>query len=272
MGPPTASGKNNPDWVRRALRAWVPPWRTPEGARSADTAATSDVVVYAVGDVHGRLDLLLQIENKIKADIRSRQPQQSILVMLGDYVDRGPSSSGVIERLTRREPICNQEVFLRGNHEQVLLDFLDDPKILEAWSNFGGLETLYAYGLKPKLPLSAETCIQLQDDFRKALPPHHLDFLAATQLSFETPTHFFVHAGIDPRRKLSAQYPEDLLWIRSTFLNSNRKFEKIVVHGHTPESAPQIRKNRIGVDTGAFATGRLTCAAIEAGSCRILST
>ena len=229
--------------------------------------------VYAVGDIHGRLDLLLKLEAMIRDDVaRLGVGAPSLLVFLGDYVDRGPASRGVLEHLSVRSPLCSEEVFLRGNHEQVLLDFLASPDILDSWSQFGGLETLFSYGLRPKLPLAEEAKSELQAQFSAALPPAHLAFLQHTKLSHETAAQFFVHAGINPRAPLAQQKPSDMLWIRDEFLNSTKRHEKLIIHGHTPAPEPEILSNRINVDTGAYVTGKLSCAVLEGNSCRILST
>ena len=135
-----------------------------EATGRATPSSSSEEVIYAVGDVHGRLDLLRRLEALITADLAQRQPKHSSLVMLGDYIDRGADSKGVIEHLSTRKSLCSEEIFLRGNHEQVLLDFLDDAAVLGSWCHFGGLETLYAYGLKPSLPLTSESQEELRLD------------------------------------------------------------------------------------------------------------
>jgi serine/threonine protein phosphatase 1 len=229
-------------------------------------------VVYAVGDIHGRLDLLTQIETLIAGDITNHQGRSTILVTLGDYVDRGPASRGVIERLASGESPCQLHVHLRGNHEQVLLDFLQNAEALEGWSRFGGLETLASYGLRPSLSLNPQAREALRLQFEAAIPRHHLAFLRKTRFSFETTTHYFAHAGINPDFGLAQQKPDDLMWIRDEFLSSSRRFEKIVVHGHTPVEAPEVLANRINLDTGAYITGKLSCAVLDGRSCRLLST
>ena len=249
--------------------------RTPAPAEiksTADPASSTEKVIYAVGDVHGRLDLLRRLEALIAADLAQRQPMRSTLVMLGDYVDRGADSKGVIEHLSTRQRLCGEEIFLRGNHEQVLLDFLDDAGVLGSWCHFGGLETLYSYGLKPSLPLTPESQEELRLALRRALPPQHLSLLQDTRLSFETDTHYFVHAGVNPRVSLTRQTAADLLWIRDDFLTSTRRLEKVIVHGHTPREIPEVLPHRINVDTGAYATGRLSCAVLTGSHCQIIST
>jgi serine/threonine protein phosphatase 1 len=181
--------------------------------------------------------------------------------MLGDYVDRGPSSFDVIELLSQR--IQGGTICLRGNHESFLLEFLRNPTILNAWQHCGGLETLTSYGLQPSIDLSPEDQEGLAATLAERLPAHHYSFLIALPLSFTLGDYFFVHAGVRPGVPLAKQRDEDLLWIREDFLRYEGSFGKFVVHGHTPVSEPDIRNNRINIDTGAFASGRLTCAVFE---------
>lgn len=228
--------------------------------------------IYAVGDIHGRLDLLVKLESLIRRDIESGPPVPTSLVFLGDYVDRGPDSREVIEHLMRRQPFCTEQVFLRGNHEQVLLDVLGTGDRLDHWISFGGMETLVSYGLRPRLSLGAEDAAAVQREFAAMFPEPHLAFLKATQLSYETADHFFVHAGINPQLPLERQRPSDLMWIREPFLASTKQHPKIIVHGHTPVRRAEIHPNRINIDTGAFVTGRLTCAVIDGTECRFLHT
>ena len=261
--------------VIESLRRRLADRRENAGSNKTDVYVknkSSPPIVYAIGDIHGRLDLLLQIETQIRDDLASRAPARSILVTLGDYVDRGAQSRQVIEHLATRPSFCSLDVHLRGNHEEVLLEFLRDATVLDAWSRFGGLETLVSYGLRPSLPLTPEGLAGLRLAFAAALPPHHLDFLQKTRLCFETATHYFAHAGINPAASLAQQKSEDLLWIRDAFLASSRRFEKIIVHGHTPTEAPEVLPNRVNLDTGAYITGKLTCGVFDGRSCRILST
>lgn len=227
---------------------------------------------YAVGDIHGRLDLLQRLEALIRADVARHPVQQSTLIFLGDYIDRGPDSSRVIAHFLDRPAICTTEVFLRGNHEQVLLDFLKSPDVLEEWARFGGLETLVSYGLRPRLPLGSDEPARLRDELAAALPDTHRAFLERTRYCHETPTHFFAHAGVNPDRPLSDQRPADLMWIREQFLLSARRLPKTVVHGHTPTEQVDVLPDRINVDTGAYLTGRLSCAVIGSRGCRVLQT
>jgi serine/threonine protein phosphatase 1 len=225
--------------------------------------------VYAVGDVHGRADLLDEIAGLIERDCASA-PAETITVLLGDYVDRGPQSAAVVERLASgRFPtrLCA----LRGNHEAMLLGFLAELRLLEFWRSNGGLETLYSYGVDASAAMRGEGYEAARDAFCEALPAAHRALLEATKLSATVGDYFFCHAGVRPYAPLSDQSEEDLLWIRDDFLSHERPFGKIVVHGHTPVASPEVRANRINVDTGAFATSILTCLALEGEDRRFLS-
>jgi serine/threonine protein phosphatase 1 len=217
--------------------------------------------VYAIGDVHGRFDLLQEAFSKIERHRGAYPVANAIEVMLGDYVDRGLSSFDVIEFLSSR--VRSGTICLKGNHESFLLEFLQDPRVLTHWQHVGGLETLTSYGLEPSLNCSAKAQEKLAAQLANRLPAHHHKFLISLPLCFALGDYFFVHAGVRPGVDLSHQRAEDLLWIRNDFLNYEGSFGKIVVHGHTPVSEPEIHNNRINLDTGAFATGNLTCAVFE---------
>jgi serine/threonine protein phosphatase 1 len=217
------------------------------------------VRIYAIGDVHGRADLLEQVFRRIDEDRAAAPVLRPIEVMLGDYVDRGPASRAVLDCLIDRRRV-REMICLRGNHEIFLTEFLDHPVVLDEWRRYGGLETLMSYGLAPTMKADpANVAAQL----RQALPAEHLAFLYGLAASFACGDFLFVHAGVRPRVPLDRQDDHDLSWIRDDFLLHEEEFEKVVVHGHTPVAEPDVRANRINIDTGAYATGRLTCLAIE---------
>jgi serine/threonine protein phosphatase 1 len=217
-----------------------------------------DFWIYAVGDIHGRADLLDDACKRIDADIGSRRGEPVIQVFLGDYIDRGPQSSDVIAMLEARQQ-TQDVVCLMGNHEACLLDFLDNPDTLAKWRQFGGLQTLISYGLSPGSNPGTLERRQLADELSQTIPLSHIDFLRSLPSSFMHGDYFFAHAGVRPGIALERQRDEDLLWIRDDFLLSEDNFGKIVVHGHTPVLEPELLFNRINIDTGAYATGRLTC-------------
>jgi serine/threonine protein phosphatase 1 len=218
--------------------------------------------IYAVGDVHGRADLLEQILIRIDHDSTGNPGFREIEVFLGDYVDRGPSSANVITQLIQRSEY-RETIFLRGNHEEMLLAFLQNPAVLGDWQQVGGLETLMSYGLQPVINPSRQEESEFCASFNRMLPRSHRDFFQKLRGSYQSGDYFFVHAGVRPGIPLSKQREQDLLWIRNDFLEHDGPFEKIVVHGHTPVIEPQILSNRINLDTGAYATGRLTCFVFE---------
>ena len=238
--------------------------------KDASPSVPPDCRVYAVGDIHGRSDLLDRMIRLIRKDAAGHS-QTPILVFLGDYVDRGKDSKGVIGQLIDlRHEFAVQ--LLRGNHDQVLLDFLRDPNIYRVWRDFGAVETLLSYGVRPPLSDEEAALKDARDRFARALPSKHRAFLDALSLSWEIGDYFFSHAGVRPGTAFEEQRPADLLWIREEFLNSTVDFGKVVVHGHTPTEAAVKKPNRIGVDTGAYATGRLTAAVLAGAECRFLET
>lgn len=226
--------------------------------------------IYAIGDIHGHRDLLDELLYDIRKDCEGTQ-ETVVIVFLGDYVDRGPDSKGVIDRLLNL-PAAFQGKFLRGNHDQTLLDFLADPEVYQSWCDYGADETLTSYGVTPPRDHSLSTLSQVRDCFAKALPADHLRFFQTLPLSWEIGDYFFAHAGVLPGVALNEQKEADLLWIREEFLSSTEDFGKVVVHGHTPTDSPVKRPNRIGIDTGAYMTGRLTALALDGHSQRFLQT
>jgi serine/threonine protein phosphatase 1 len=219
--------------------------------------------IYAIGDLHGRADLLDSLLSRIDTDLVHRPVNSAIEVYVGDYIDRGPGSCQVLDRLIARSQ-QRKVVCLKGNHEIFLSQFLANPATLQGWRQYGGLETLVSYGLRPSLNPDAAEQIEIARALRSAIPNLHLQFLDHLSPSASCGDFFFVHAGVKPRVPLAEQREEDLLWIREEFLLYEDDFEKIIVHGHTPVSEPDFRPNRINIDTGAYATGKLTCLRIEA--------
>ena len=227
--------------------------------------------IYAVGDIHGRLDLLDDLLLRIQADVASHPIARSLYVFLGDYIDRGGESRQTVDRLISHGE-SNESVFLKGNHELIATRCLSDRNLVDQWMRLGGLETLISYGIAPGNLVNGRAATMLQAAFHDALPQAHLRFFRDLQPSFACGDFFFAHAGVRPGVELSQQRDSDLLWIREDFLTSSEDFGKIIVHGHTPTHEIEIESNRVNIDTGAFATGRLTCLVIEGSSLSVIDT
>jgi len=225
--------------------------------------------IYAIGDIHGRADLLDKMVAAIARDLSASPAQDPLTVTVGDYIDRGPDSRGVIERLTRN-PFATSFVALKGNHELLLEDFLRDSSTADYWRRLGGLETMHSYGVDIGPLMRGQGHAAAAEAFRASLPQSHVEFLGSLKLSLSIGRYFLCHAGVRPGVPLERQHEDDLLWIRDEFLSSKADFGKVVVHGHTPTEEPDLHPNRVNVDTGAFMTDRLTCAVLEDEGVRFL--
>ena len=228
-------------------------------------------VAFAIGDVHGRADLLQRLLDAIFEDEAFRQGRRCTIIGLGDYVDRGGGSYQVLEiliPLSRRTDVdCR---FLRGNHEQSLLDFLDEPAVGRWWCEIGGRETLASYGVQaPSSQADLDAWIKARDELSAVLPLDHLGFIQGLGFTFSLGDYFFAHAGARPGVPLDSQAERDLIWIRDAFLTDARPFEKVVVHGHSVTREAHLDHRRIGIDTAAFMTEVLTALRLE-GETRVL--
>ncbi len=221
--------------------------------------------IYAVGDIHGRLDLLVESDQKIEADIGP--DERALVVYLGDYIDRGPESRGVIEHLRSNRNPKFLRLCLRGNHDDVFLSFLDRPLEEWGWLDLGGKETLRSYGMSIDPYRDRAMGKQaLQEMLNVHVPQSHREFFSKTRLWARSGDFLFVHAGIQPRIALERQDPTDFMWIREPFLSEGPGLPLTVVHGHTPGAVVSYGRNRIGIDTGAYATGRLSVLKVANGT------
>lgn len=234
-------------------------------------AAPDGMRVYAIGDVHGRADLFDRLAQRIEADLRAHPCKEVVTVFLGDYVDRGPDSFGVIARLAKRD-FPTPFVALRGNHEDTMMQFFVDESVCAGWTQFGGLDTLRSYGVDVREAQRKGGVARLRAELVERTPQEHRRFLDETRLSAEYGDYFFCHAGVRPHVPLARQDPYDLMWIRGEFLAHPGRFGKIVVHGHTIVPMAENLSNRINVDTGAYKSGTLTAVALEGAERRFIDT
>lgn len=234
----------------------LPEARAPKGVR-----------LYAMGDVHGCIDDLRRMAALIEADLNARPPEDWRIIYLGDYVDRGPDSQGVIEFILGQ--MAARRVYaLRGNHDQYLIDFMGNLSAdgFINWMHLGGAETLMSYGLPPSAVYEAHDAAARQDlraRLIETMPKSHSKFLAGLPHMLRLGNYVFVHAGVRPGVDLAEQRPEDLIWIREPFLSSAENFGAVVVHGHTVVDRVTVRPNRIGIDTGVVFGGEFTCLVLE---------
>lgn len=214
-------------------------------------------IVYAIGDVHGCLRELEALEARIVADAAGREGDK-LIVMLGDYVDRGPQSAQVIEHLLKPPPAGFQRISLCGNHDEFMLRFLEDPAKNIGWLGIGGKHTLLSYGIDPAGLLTNPNAQDILERLQTAVPAEHIRFLEQLPVMLEGPGILFVHAGVRPEVPLPDQTDDDLMLIREPFLSFGPGLPYLVVHGHSPELEPVVGRLRVGIDTGAFKTGKLS--------------
>ncbi len=240
-----------------------PPAFVPDGRR-----------VYAIGDIHGRADLLVRLLEELRRDVAQGGFEgRPILVFLGDYIDRGFQSRDVIDVLLSDLLSPFETYFLKGNHEAAMLQFLDDPAIGPRWAEFGGAETLVSYGVQPpRMRTSVDDWSRASDELGQVLPADHLHFLRNLDISVRIGDYVFVHAGVRPGVPLDQQSEYDMLWIREEFLADRKPLGAVIVHGHTPTPAPHRDSRRVGIDTGAYLSGRLTAARFEHDTVEFFAT
>lgn len=248
-----------------AVLSWLlgPKARLPDGE-----------VIYAIGDIHGRDDLLAGLHDAIAEELsaETQHPRQATVVYLGDYVDRGRDSRAVIDRLLDSPVPGAKSIFLKGNHEDAMLRFLAGQESGESWLTIGGGATARSYGVSLKSANGgAVPPAAIRAQLAEAIPGRHLRFLQSLALTHEAGDYLFVHAGVRPGLPFEDQSPRDLLWIRSEFLSSKLNHGKIVVHGHSSGGNTVVKRNRICVDTAAYATDCLSCVVLEGKKRRFIS-
>lgn len=249
--------------------------RPDPGHRAPSARTPLGTVVYAIGDIHGRLDLLDALLHGITLDARLRPAERRVLVYLGDYVSRGAESRGVIDRVLGWRPEGFEVVTLKGNHEEVMLRFLDGELFVGGhWMGYGGADTFAQYVVGPVDPAQrdADTLTRLRTRLLDAIPSEHLALLRGLATSHREGDYLFVHAGVLPGVSLEAQSERDFVWIRNRFLVSDLDHGAVIVHGHCISDQPEVRTNRIGIDTGAYRSGVLTCLVLDGTERSFLQT
>lgn len=228
--------------------------------------------IYAVGDVHGRADLLEEMLDMIAVDARGYNGEK-LIIMLGDYIDRGHAARETLDILLRGSHAGIPLQCLRGNHEDILLRFFNDHSVAPGWFHYGGLQTLRSYGINVlNATQDFDDIFTLRRALDDAMPAAHKDFLTGLPYTARYGDYMFVHAGVHPDRSLDDQDKHHLMWMREPFLSSTKELNAMIVHGHSIRMKPEIRVNRIGIDTGAYVTGRLTCLVLQGNERRIIST
>lgn len=227
--------------------------------------------MYCIGDIHGRADLLERLHGQIEQDAKGFSGEKHLLY-LGDYIDRGEQSRQVIDMLVNHPLTGFEPIFIKGNHEQAMLDFMVHPQATASWLNFGGRQTLASYGIAVAFMPLMKDLKHLAAELNERLPAAHKQFLEDGLLYWRGGDYYFVHAGIRPGVGLEEQHFEDQLWIRDDFTQSTEDFGAVVVHGHTISKTAELLPNRIGIDTGAFHSDVLTCLVLEGTSQRLLQT
>lgn len=254
------------------LDSWLARAETPGNRLPRLSLADRPPLIYAVGDVHGCLEALTALEARILSDCEDT-PGEKLLVMLGDYVDRGPQSAQVLDHLIDTPLPGFRRICLRGNHDAAMLAALEDPGSLDAWLGWGAEPTLASYGMNPAeiaMATGRGRASDRQKLLRSFVPDEHIAFLRSLPVLVSVPGYVFVHAGLRPGLALERQSDHDLLWIRDEFLDADHDFGATVIHGHTPAAEPSLYSRRIGIDTACFASGRLTAVRVGNDGVRLV--
>ncbi|MEJ0058323.1 MAG: metallophosphoesterase [Terricaulis sp.] len=245
--------------------------RASRAAKSKPPTFQEGRLGYAVGDIHGRADLLENLFTQMEQD-SAHSNETPLVVFAGDYIDRGPDSRKVIDLLLSGRPYGFERRFLMGNHERMLLDCYDEPAKARRWLNHGGFNTMRSYGVRPpSMGAAAEVLVEALGLLRDRMSAEHQAFLRRLERYVEAGDYLFVHAGVDPSKPLAQQTDADLFWIRKGFLDCGRQLSHRVVHGHTPVRAAGLEGSRLAIDTGAYATGVLTAARLEGAGVSFLT-
>ena len=246
-------------------------WKSATARPQRERGLPSGQRIYAIGDIHGCHAQLVGLLERIRRDVAAKPRADVTLIYLGDYIDRGPRSAEVVTQALIDVPWARRTIRIKGNHEVMLDRFLMEPAYGAAWRQFGGLTTLGSYGVDLKAFQLGQDLERASNALARAMPSTHHAFMRSLVYSYEAGDYYFCHAGVRPGVALEQQQPADLCWIRQEFLSSEQDFGLIIVHGHTPVESPEVHSNRVNVDTGAYATGVLSCAVLEGSSIDFIS-
>ncbi|KAB2785928.1 serine/threonine protein phosphatase [Brucella anthropi] len=235
-----------------------------------DAKGPDGIRLYAIGDVHGRLDLLQDMHGLIHADLDHRPAHDWRIIHLGDYIDRGPRSKEVLDFLIDVSRRDKRVISLLGNHDDGFLTYLATGDVAGIFALHGGIDTARSYNVEVDFT-DADSARLGHAALVKAVPQTHIDFIRAMPRSVAFGEFFFCHAGINPAVPLDAQDPEELIWIRTAFLKWTEPFEKVIIHGHTPQSAIDIQPNRVNLDTYAWRSGQLSAIVIDGSEKRFIA-
>ncbi|MDX8483432.1 metallophosphoesterase [Mesorhizobium sp. VK24D] len=249
---------------------------TETGIHFLDARGPDGMRLYAIGDVHGRYDLLVAMHRRIESELKTAPLSDWRIIHLGDYTDRGPDSKSVIDFLIEARERDPRNLVLAGNHDIGFLDFLAEPDADGLFMHFGGVQTAQSYGVSLSagggwFGRSDEALLHSHAALVEAVPQSHVDFLRSLAFSVSFGDFFFCHAGIRPDVPLGSQSPQDLIWIRDTFLDHPGLYPKVIVHGHTPVPEAEVMANRVNVDTLAWQSGILSALAVNGAEKRILT-
>lgn len=246
-------------------------WKKKSKKHNNPAQVPQETIVYAIGDIHGNADLLDKMHAKIFDDTRNSEATRKVLVYLGDYIDRGFQSKEVVDRLINNPMEGFEKIYILGNHEDAMLTFLKEHELGEVWLVWGGDATISSYGVVMRDENGSRVDVkELSLELKKAIPEDHMKFYKSLSLSYVEGDYIFVHAGLKPGVPIEKQTKEDMTTIRDEFIFSRKSFEKTVVFGHTIFTDPFFKNNRIGVDTGAYASGKLSAVVLEGESVRFL--
>lgn len=248
--------------------------RQPPIQAQRTTTVAPDSTVWAIGDIHGQDDLFDALAMAVEEDAATDPSRHRMVVLLGDYIDRGLGAARVIDRIFRLRSALEEQgaelVMLKGNHEALLLNFIDHPETGPAWMAVGGSETLLSYGIQPPLQHDLSSWTETSNRLLMEMPLEHLIFYEELPYHHQEGDYHFVHAGVRFGIALEEQAQEDMLWIRDSFLKDTRPFDKMIVHGHTPGADVYSDHRRICLDTGSYATGVLTALRLQGSDRELL--